>query len=433
MMVDIKEDSLRSFIEQVPLEKRLLNLRQVCTQWTKTVEDVCAMEKELILQIGSGNQWQIVRNSDYNGLIKSVNPFYTLTTAQLSEELTAFLSTTFPRLQTLEVIVDDPTEDVNFLLYLPRLISAYLNTLTTLRLVWNVKNVTFQAIFPLLTSSISSLQKLQQFSFFDFAKCLEVPPFDLPLLLRTSLDKLSFISAKSSNDLALHWVPSLLERTKPNLMQIFYRTSLEGPHFLPSIPAKAAAHFYDALTFIHNAADLKHLTSAFTNLKTLSLGLSPLLSVESLFTQLAKLPQLICLQMATVPNDVGYNSTNLPVLPAVQQLVFQLNLDEPFQHAQFDQLRLPEVFPSVKKFFLSFNTDRCLNCNWQIKVSEDGSPPKVEGTDDQVTQCMMLMATPFAETTPTMHITFMVQSQTVLHYVAIFADENLMMLTKCEV
>lgn len=433
MMIDIKEDSLRSLIEQVPLEKRLLNLRQVCTQWTKTVEDICATEKELILQIGSGNQWQIVRNGDYNNLIKSVNPLNSLTTAQLSEEFTAFLSTTFPRLQTLVVIVDDPTEDVNFLLYLPRLISAYLNTLTTLRLVWNVKNVTFQAIFPQLISNISSLQKLQEFSFFDFAKCLEVPPFDLPFLLRTSLDKLSFVSTKSSSDLALHWVPSLLERTKPNLMQIFYHTSPEEPHVLPSIPAKAAAHFYDVLTFINNAAELEHFTSAFTNLTTFLVVLSPLLSVESLFTQLAKLPQLIRLQVTTVPNDVGYNSTNLPVLPAVQHLVFQLHLDEPFQHAQFDQLRLPEVFPSVNKFYLFFHTDRCLNCNWQVKVSEDGSPPQVEGTDDQVNECMMLMAATFAKTTPKVSVTFMVESQTALHYVAIFADEQLMMLTKCEV
>ncbi len=358
-MIDIKPDSLRSLIEQVPLKERLLNLRQVCTEWTKTVEDLCGTQKELILQIGSGNRREeIVKKTEYYYFrIQAVNPLHSLTTAQLSEELTTFLSTTFPRLQTLVVIVDDPTEDVNFLLFLPRLISAYLDTLTTLQLVWNVKNVIFQAIFPLLISNISSLHKLQQFSFYDSASCLEVPPFDLPLLLRTSLDKLIFVSKKSSSGLALHWVPSLLARTKPNLMQIYYRTNLVGPQFLSSIPAKAAAHFYDAATTIKNVADLEHFTSAFTNLKILLAVLSLKLSMGSLFTQLAKLPQLIHLQVGICKqSETGYNSTNLPVLPAVQQLFLQFYLREPFQHAQLDQLSLSKVFPSVAKFYLFFTS-----------------------------------------------------------------------------
>ena len=433
MMIDIKPDSLRSIIEQVPFEKRLLTLRQVCTEWTKTVEDLCATQKELILQIGRGNQWQkIVRKGEYYFQIKSVNPFYSLTTAHLSEELTAFLITTFPRLQTLVVIVDDPTEDVNFLLYIPRLISAYLDTLTTLHLVWNVKNLTFQAIFPQLIWSISSLHKLQQFSFYDFAKCLEVPPFDLPLLLRTSLDKLVFVSEKSSSDLAIHWVPSLLERTKPNLMKIFYFSSGVRPKFLSSIPAKAAAHFSNVLTSIKNAADLENFTSAFTNLTTLLVRLSPFVSAESLFTQLAKLPQLIRLQVMIFKQSEGrYNSTNLPVLPAVQTL--QLYFKKPFQHAYLDQLRLSEVFPSVAKFHLCFQTYHCLNCNWRFKVPEDGSLFKVEGTEDQMNLCITLLTTPFSKTKPTVIVTFMVKSQTVLHYAANFADDGQLKLTKYKV
>ena len=433
MMIDIKPDSLRSLIEQVPLKERFLTLRQVCTQWTKTVEDLCGTQKELILQIGSGNRREeFNKEIEYYFRIKAVNPLHSLTISQLSEELTTFLSTTFPRLQTLVVIVDDPTEDINFLLYLPRLISAYLDTLTTLQLVWNVKNVIFQAIFPLLISNISSLHKLQQFLFYDSASCLEVPPFDLPLLLRTSLDKLIFVSKKSSSGLALHWVPSLLARTKPNLMQIYYRTNLMGPQFLSSIPAKAAAHFYDAATNIKNVADLEHFTSAFTNLKILLAVLSLKLSPGSLFTQLAKLPQLIRLQVVIFKqSDAGYNSTNLPVLPAVQHL--QLYLKEPFQHLQLDQLRFPEVFPSVNKFDLYFFTYHCLNCNWRIKVSEDGSPPKVEGTDDQVKQCITLTATPFAKTKSPMSVAFIAKGQTVLHYVANFADDGQVKLTKYKV
>ncbi len=434
-MIDIKPDSLRSLIEQVPLKERLLNLRQVCTEWTKTVEDLCGTQKELILQIGSGNRREeIVKKTEYYYFrIQAVNPLHSLTTAQLSEELTTFLSTTFPRLQTLVVIVDDPTEDVNFLLFLPRLISVYLDTLTTLQLVWNVKNVTFQAIFPLLISNISSLHKLQQFLFYDFAKCLKVPPFDLPLLLRTSLDKLSFVSEKSSSGLAIHWVPSLLERTKPNLMKIFYFTSGVGPQFLSSIPADVAPHFYSVLTSIEIAADLEHFTSAFTNLTTLSVGLSPFVSPGSLFTQLAKLPQLIRLQVTFNQSEISYNSTNLPVLPAVQHLVLHFYFNEPFQHAHLDQLRLPKVFPSVEKLHLRFHTYHCLNCNWRIMGPEDGSLSKVEGTDDQVIQCITLMATPFAKTKPTVSVIFKVKRQTVLHYAANFADDGQVKLTKYKV
>ena len=434
-MIDIKPDSHRSLIEQVPLKERLLTLRQVCTEWTKTVEDLCATQKELILQIGSGNRREeIYKKTEHYFRIQAVNPLHSLTTSQLSEELTTFLSTTFPRLQTLVVVVDDPTEDVNFLLHLPRLISAYLNTLTTLQLVWNVKNVIFQEIFSQLISSISSLHKLQIFSFLDSASCLEVPPFDLPLLLRTSLDKLIFVSENSSSGLALHWVPSLLTRTKPNLMQICYRTNIDKSPFPSSFPVEAAAHFYDVMTFINNAAELEHFTSAFTNLTTLSVVLSPLLSMGSLFTQLSKLPQLNCLQMAIFKQiEAGYNSTNLPVLPAVQQLFLQFDLEKPFQHAQLDQLRLSKVFPSVEEFHLWFYNHHCLNCNWQIMVSEDGSSPKLEGTDDQVTQCITLMATLFAKTKPTVRVIFKVKSQIVLHYAANFADEKLMMLTKYEV
>ncbi len=57
----------------------------------------------------------------------------------------------------------------------------------------------------------------------------------------------------------------------------------------------------------------------------------------------------------------------------------------------------------------------------------------MEGTDDQVKQCITLMATPFAKTKSPMSVTFMVKTQTVLHYAANFADDGQLKLTKYKV
>ncbi len=169
-LYDINLDCLGSLISKVPLEKRLFTLRQVNSQWKTTVEDICKTQTELTLQIGSGYQWEkmVKRVESHKLLINAISPFHNLTAARLTDELTTFLTSTFPRLQSLALVINDyMTADGNFLHNLPRLISAFSSTLTTLQLVWYVNNDTFQAVFSPLITSIDGLHQLKRLSFFD--------------------------------------------------------------------------------------------------------------------------------------------------------------------------------------------------------------------------------------------------------------------------
>ncbi|KAH9397332.1 hypothetical protein TYRP_003642 [Tyrophagus putrescentiae] len=133
--------------------------------------------------------------------------------------MTSFLISTFPRLQTLTVLVDEPlsseeTQDQNSssFAHLPVLISAMADNLTTLFLVFKTENTqAFQTHFPQLVTSINSLSKLQYLSLIDnYSTQLIVPSFDLPLL--RSLKTLEFYVQCFSADLLHRWEPHLKAR-----------------------------------------------------------------------------------------------------------------------------------------------------------------------------------------------------------------------------
>ncbi len=279
-LYDINLDCLGSLSSKVPLEKRLFTLRQVNSQWKTTVEDICKTQTELTLQIGSGDEWKWIVESVKSRklLVNAISPFHSLTAVRLTDELTTFLISIFPRLQSLALVIDDyMTADGNFLRNLPRLISAFSSTLTTLQLFWYVNNDTFQAVFGPLITSIDGLHQLKRLSFFDDNDSLKVPPFDLPHLLSTSLETLDFYSKGSSSDLARHWEGSLQARqnskAKSELVKInFVPEFIEVLPFSYLFPVNVAVHFYSMFLDPQTVADLEHLGSgAFTNLRTLDL------------------------------------------------------------------------------------------------------------------------------------------------------------------
>ncbi|KAH9393129.1 hypothetical protein TYRP_006240 [Tyrophagus putrescentiae] len=92
----------------------------------------------------------------------------------------------FLRLKTLAIVVSDPTEDVDYLEHLPRLVTAYVPSLTTLQIVFNLPNAPFHAVLTPLVEAIDGLPHLERLSLFDYANCLTVPPFNLPRLFAST-------------------------------------------------------------------------------------------------------------------------------------------------------------------------------------------------------------------------------------------------------
>ncbi len=138
------------------------------------VDKRCKVQKKLILLIGSAEHWDNIHASvNVNLQFNVLDYFNGMLFTRLTEHWTTFFSNF-----TLAVVVNDQTEDVNFLQYLQLFISAYSGTLTTLQVIFNAKNVTFQSIFYPLVASINELQKLQRLSFYDHSDRLVVPPFD---------------------------------------------------------------------------------------------------------------------------------------------------------------------------------------------------------------------------------------------------------------
>ncbi len=406
---DVNLDCLRSLISKAPLKERLFTLCQVNSQWKTAVADLCATQKKLTLQIGSRNKWEnIFKNIKCEKLlINAVSPFDTLTVARLTEERATYLTSTFPRLESLAVVIDNQTTDAHFLRFLPLLISAYSSTLTTLQFVLNVNHTRFQPAFRPIIASIDCLRQLKGLSFVDCSECLSyLKNFDLflPHLLSNSLDILDIYSIESTPDFARYWVDSLQARSRNNptsLMKInlFVGVSLNFPLYLP---ASVAAHFYFVNAYLKTTAELEHLTSAFTNLRSLALFLSDFLSVGDVLVQLARLPHLTDLDLGDCKLEMIVCTANglLPVLPTIRRLTLTLR-DQELLHDQVNNveaLRLWEVFPSAQQVFLNSYTCNCESCGWQAeRVSSDDVHKfqLVKGSEQLMEQCITRSVTSF--------------------------------------
>ena len=55
-LADLNFNCLLRLLEQVPLEQRILSLRQVNSQWTTAVERLCKNTETLTLQLGREDQ-----------------------------------------------------------------------------------------------------------------------------------------------------------------------------------------------------------------------------------------------------------------------------------------------------------------------------------------------------------------------------------------
>ena len=429
--INVNTDCLLHVIEQVPLQTRLQTMKIVSNQWKEAVERLCASQKELTLQIGSGNQWKRIdwRITTRRLLwFNAVNPFYCLTIVRLTDELTTLLTSTFPNLQTLVVIIDDNTKNANFLLHLPRFISSYSDTLTTLQLVFNVKKTAFQTVFPPLIVSIDGLHKLQRLSFFDSSYRLKIPPFDLPHLIRTSLDSLDFYSYHSPDDFALHWEASLEARIKPNLLTInYFAYGRKWPATPFSLSAKAAAHFNCMIASMKSSKDVKRFTTNFISLKALVVFYSRTLPMRSVLNQLAKLQHLTHLELVveTVRRIVHNPNQPIPVLPAISKLIIHLN-SKSVHHAFLNEALqgFSEIFPNLKQVEVKLFSKHCIFCQWRVKVYDNGCgcEGKIEGSADQLKQCVRLLAAPFVKTKPKMSVNLFKQHKHNLCLLVTFVD-----------
>lgn len=397
-LTDLNTDCLLRIIDHLPLETRLCTLRLLCSHWKETIEELSSrFQRRLILQLGTGisrqNQIKVEVESYCDTLTKTNSTLHTLNLSKLTEEVTPFLTSTFPCLHTLVVIVSDSTEDLTFLYYLPRLISAYTHSLTTLQLFWNVKKGPFEANFDPLMTSINAIYGLRRLSFIDLTspKALQVPLFDLPLL--RSLDRLDFQAAHLNQEFVPLWSPHL--RARKQLMKINFGLPLSNR--LPPIltfSADVAAHFHLYSQLVNSSVELENFCNIFTNLEMLILKTFSLPFGETI-TRLANLPRLTCLFLLIVRNiNELLLQLQPPPLITVQRVYLFFNSQPTFHHTYLETLNLWEVFPKVQFAALCLQTTHCADCGWQIKVRQDldNGEEQFEPVDDktvgQIEQCL---------------------------------------------
>ncbi|KAH9401457.1 hypothetical protein TYRP_016845 [Tyrophagus putrescentiae] len=428
-LADLNFDCLLRLLEQVPLEQRLFSLRQVNSQWMAVVKTVCQNTKTLTLQLGREHQWSEIarkvksKHANTRLLVNALNRFHSLTAEYLSEPLTTFLSGgIFPRLKTLAIVVSDPTEDVDYLEHLPRLVTAYASSLTTLQIVFNLPNAPFHAIMTQLAVAIDGLPRLERLSLFDYANCLTMPmPFNLPrLFTSTTFRTFDFCFKRAPTQRADQWVESLRARMirgqqvnnkpgnkspppPPPLMAINMQAHGYIPYRGGADPLlTVAAHFQLFSSVIFQPVSpftVRHFADAFVNLRAVRLFNTDL-PMGAIFVQLTKLPHLFDLYLdSNLPREDDEDglpaypdaaNSPPPSLPSVGRLALVLHSDEPrapFEHRFLEELRFEVVFPAVKLLYISLSFGRCTSCEWRPRL-----PPQNTG---QVEQCVRRLVTPF--------------------------------------
>ncbi|KAH9391715.1 hypothetical protein TYRP_022562 [Tyrophagus putrescentiae] len=409
-LADLNFDCLLRLLEQVPLEQRLLSLRQVSSQWMAVVETVCQNTKTLTLQLGREHQWsEIARKSVVNAL----SSFHSLTAEYLSEPLITFLSGgIFPRLKTLAIVVSDPTENVRYLERLQLLVTVYAPSLTTLQIVFNLSNAPFHAVLIPLLEAFDGLPHLERLSLFDYANCLTVPPFNLPrLFASTAFCTFDFFFQQASTQQAEHWIESLKARMRrghqvnnPQLMAI----NMQAYDYTPFAGRKeplftVAAHFhlFSSVSFKPvSLFTINDFADAFLNLRAVRL-LNERHSMGAIFVQLTKLLHLFDLSLeSSLPRADAergrpvYSNADRQQPPSLSsvtclELVLYGNDEEtPFEHRFLEELRFEVVFPAVQQLFISLSFGRCSSCEWR-----PGLPPQ---NADQAEQCVRRLMAPFS-------------------------------------
>ena len=363
----------------------------------------------------------------------AVNDSPKLNVDQLTEQVTSFLISTFPRLKTLTLLVNEPlsseeetqVQNSSFA-HLPVLISAMADSITTLFLVFKTGNSeVFQVHFPQLAASINSLSKLECLSLIDNdSERLTIPSFDFSLL--RSLKGLEFYVECSSADLLQNWEPHLSAQ-KHNLMRINMNV-FRKPH--PSLSPDAAAHFFIIHYSVYSLNELRHFSHSFSNLICLFLETYNMPSLSSTIARLTNLRKLKQLSLRYFHRRVihdeaeGVDDGNdneappampllpLPSLPSLQSFSLFFR-SVTFKHSDLAGFH-PSVFPNAQfvavVFFSDDVTNRpdsidkaagCADCGWRLEYDSEEPEPVVDQLrqcEPQMRQCLAHFAAPFATT-----------------------------------
>lgn len=387
-LTDLNTDCILRIIGQVSTETRLQIFRLVCKHWKKIVESLCLREKTLGLQIGTGNQWDGI-------IIDETNGHYTITIKNLTEELAHFLTSTFPRLQNLVVIIRDSTEDPNYLIKLPSLIFAYTHSLTNLYLFWDVKNSLFQTNFRPIITSINALHSLKRLSLNDASSSLnlQMPLFDLPLL--KTLDAFELKVKKFDQEQIHLWSPYLQARKTAMKINLDLNTLLNASNLILS--ADVALHFNSYMfEWITSLDNLKNFCKIFTNLEKLKVKTFKL-PLAKIITQLANLPHLVNLFLSM-------NITQLPIqletpqLTNLKHLCLFLYSTPTNPHTYLETLNTSTTFPNVQFVELYLKISQCSKCGWKGTIfrNQPNDVNLIESYDkttlDQIKQCLIKVA-----------------------------------------
>ncbi len=437
-------DVLHLILAQIPLQKRLQTARQVNRQWAEAVAQQCATQRELALQIGPNNEWENFKNSLKkkiflsHSVVDTVNRSPKLNVDQLTEQVTSFLISTFPRLKTLTVLVDEPfsgeeetqaQNSFSSFAHLPVLISAMADNLTALFLVFKTDNSeTFQAHFPQLVASINSLSKLQCLFLIDNdSEELTIPSFDFPLL--RSLKGLEFYVDCSSADLLHRWEPHLKARKVMHSRMLINMKVLRKSH--PSFSPDAAAHFFAIHYSVYSLNELRHFSHSFSNLKHLHLETFNMPSLSSTLARLTNLRQLKHLILKyyhrrviddEAEGDDGNDNVAPPAMPLLPlpSLPFLQSFSLFFRNVTFKHSDLacfhPAVFPNAQFLAVTFFPDDvtdgpdsidkatgCADCGWRLEYEMEEPEPVIDQLrqcEPQMRQCLAHFAAHFASTKP---------------------------------
>ncbi len=176
-----------------------------------------------------------------------------------------------------------------------------------------------------------------------------------------------------------------------------------------------------------SSKDVKRFTTNFISLKALVVFYSRTLPMRSVLNQLAKLQHLTHLELVVETRRQIVHNPNqpIPVLPAISKLIIHLN-SKSVHHAFLNEALqgFSEIFPNLKQVEVKLFSKHCTFCQWRVKVYDNGCgcEGEIEGSADQLKQCVRLLAAPFVKTKPKMSVNLFKQHKHNLCLLVTFVD-----------
>lgn len=399
LLNSLPAECLVLILKKLPLS-HLLQLRTVCKLWLKLIEsDLLRLQKSLVLELCEENLWKKLRPcgdffqfaSDYLTQVnqKDEDNAKLLKTSTLTASIVNTLTTTFPRLHTLTIIVgkiSSNRDDV--FLQCVCLLSSYAPKLTTLQLV--LTNTFPEEHFLEMLKVINSIMpKLKRLAIFAHHR-LPSPPVDkeqfkLPILVQ--LEQLDFYWPQANTQLLENWKPLLKARCEA---AISADSNSTRPPVKINLHIKASTNI---LQCSEVASTLNMFNVRFSELPFLRTfcetycNLTALMIITSsipykvLIEQLAKLKGLTklaiglfdgpppCAEKAfiAVSNDSQLQQSPFTALPTIKRLyVYSRNVI--ISHCIISRWQLKTVFPNATLVKINFHTENlsCFSCDWSM-------------------------------------------------------------------